>query len=142
MYLVQESQLKTHHIRGFFFHLPPIADLAVAINRLLFVGFILLTLGLLAGFEVRVEWSKVIWGVGVWLIYGWILQAEKWSRVTPRRVAQLSVAAFLPDPGHLVGAEFPRARESPVKPDGPSLPGTQPSHCRRRRPRALRLRHA
>jgi len=96
MYLVQERQLKTHRFRGLFFHLPPIADLAVAINRLLFTGFILLTLGLLSGFAVReqIEWSKVIWGVGVWLIYGGILQADKWRRVTPRRVAQLSVAAF------------------------------------------------
>jgi ABC-type uncharacterized transport system permease subunit len=101
MYLIQERQLKTHRFRGLFFHLPPIADLAVAINRLIFTGFILLTLGLLSGFAVRVsgsaareEWSKVIWGVGVWLIYGGILQADKWRRVSPRRVAQLSVAAF------------------------------------------------
>lgn len=96
MYLIQERQLKTHRLRGLFFMLPPIADLAVAINRLIFTGFILLTLGLLTGFAVRpeVEWSKVIWGVGVWLIYGGILQADKWRRVTPRRVAVLSVAAF------------------------------------------------
>ena len=94
MYLIQERQLKTHRFRGLFFHLPPIADLAVAINRLILTGFILLTLGLLSGFAVRVEWSKVIWGVGVWLIYGGILQADQWRRVTPRRVAQLSVAAF------------------------------------------------
>jgi HemX protein len=98
MYLIQERQLKTHHLRGLFFHLPPIADLAVAINRLILTGFILLTLGLLSGFAVHLEWSKewskVIWGVGVWLIYGGILQADKWRRVTPRRIAQLSVAAF------------------------------------------------
>jgi HemX protein len=95
MYLIQERQLKTHRFSsGLFLHLPPIADLAVVINRLIFTGFILLTLGLLSGFAVRVEWSKVIWGIGVWLIYGGILQADKWRRVTPRRVAQLSVASF------------------------------------------------
>ena len=94
MYLIQERQLKTHRLRGLFFHLPPIADLAVAINRLILTGFILLTAGLLSGFAVRIEWAKVIWGVGVWLIYGGILEAYKWRRVTPRRVAQLSVAAF------------------------------------------------
>jgi ABC-type uncharacterized transport system permease subunit len=94
MYLIQERQLKTHRFRSLFFHLPPIADLAVAINRLIYTGFILLTLGLLSGFAVRVEWSKVIWGVGVWLIYGGILQADKLRRVTPRRVAQLAVAAY------------------------------------------------
>jgi ABC-type uncharacterized transport system permease subunit len=94
MYLIQERQLKTHHLRGLFFQLPPIADLAIAINRLILTGFILLTVGLLSGFAVRVEWGKVIWGVGVWLIYGGILQAGKWPGVTPRRIAQLSVAAF------------------------------------------------
>ena len=97
MYLIQERQLKTHRFRRLFFQLPPIADLAVAINRLILAGFILLTVGLLSGFLVRgirFEWSKVVWGVGVWLIYGGILQADKWRRVTPRRVAQLAVAAF------------------------------------------------
>jgi ABC-type uncharacterized transport system permease subunit len=94
MYLIQERQLKTHRFRGVFFHLPPIADLAVVINRLIGTGFILLTLGLLSGFAVRVEWSKVVWGVGVWLIYGGILQADQWRSVTPRRVAQFAVAAF------------------------------------------------
>jgi len=99
MYLIQERQLKTHRLRRLFFHLPPIADLAVAINRLIFTGFILLTFGLLSGFAVhgesgKVEWSKVVWGIAVWLIYGGILQADKWRRVTPRRVAQLAVAAF------------------------------------------------
>jgi ABC-type uncharacterized transport system permease subunit len=94
MYLIQERQLKTHRLHGLFFHLPPIADLSIAINRLIFTGFILLTLGLLSGFAVRIEWGKVIWGVGVWLIYGGILQADKWRRVTPRRIAQFSVVAF------------------------------------------------
>jgi len=97
MYLIQERQLKTHRFRRLFFQLPPIADLAVAINRLILTGFILLSIGLLSGFLVRgirVEFGKIIWGVGVWLIYGGILQADKWRRVTPRRVAQLAVAAF------------------------------------------------
>jgi HemX protein len=94
MYLVQERQLKTHRFRGFFFQLPPIADLSVAMKRLILIGFILLTVGLLCGFKIPggVEWTKVIWGVGVWLIYGAILKFDK--SITPRRVAQLSVAAF------------------------------------------------
>ena len=50
MYLIQERQLKTHRFRRLFFQLPPIADLAVAINRLIITGFILLTIGLLSGF--------------------------------------------------------------------------------------------
>jgi ABC-type uncharacterized transport system permease subunit len=106
MYLIQERQLKTHRFRGLFVHLPPIADLAVAINRLIFTGFILLTLGLLTGFKVRFDEAQVIWGVGVWLLYGAILQADKWRRVTPRRIAQLSVAAFSVTLATLWGLNF------------------------------------
>ena len=94
MYLVQERQLKTHHLRTIFFYLPPIADLAVAIHRLLLVGFALLSAGLLLGFMVKFLPVKVAWGLGVWLIYGGILQAQKLKKVSPRRVAILSVAAF------------------------------------------------
>ena len=94
MYLVQERQLKTHHLRTLFFHLPPIADLSVVLNRLLVTGFMLLTAGLLAGFAVRADWLKVTWGVGVWAIYGFIIQAEKLRRISPRRVALLAVIAF------------------------------------------------
>ncbi len=106
MFLVQERQLKTHQLRSFFFHLPPIHDLSVAINRLLLTGFALLTIGLLAGFAVRIDWVKVSWGIGVWLIYGAILQAEKWKRVSPRRVAQLAVAAFTITLSTLWGLNF------------------------------------
>lgn len=94
MYLAQERQLKTHHLRTIFFQMPPIADLAVALKRLLLIGFTLLTFGLLAGFVVGAPGLKVAWGLGVWLIYGVILLAEKWKKVSPRRVALLSVAAF------------------------------------------------
>jgi ABC-type uncharacterized transport system permease subunit len=98
MYLAQERQLKTHHLHTIFFHLPPIADLAVAIHRLLLAGFALLTVGLLFGFmeefELPIELTKVAWGLGVWVIYGVILQAEKLKKVSPRRVAILSVVAF------------------------------------------------
>ncbi|MGA3172391.1 MAG: cytochrome c biogenesis protein CcsA [Chthoniobacteraceae bacterium] len=104
MYLVQERQLKTHRFRGLLFHLPPIADLAVAIKRLILAGFILLTVGLLCGFKVRAEWSQIVWGVGVWLIYGGILRADKW--VTPRRIAQLSVVAFSISLATLWGLNF------------------------------------
>lgn len=94
MYLVQERQLKTRQIHSIFFHLPPIANLAVAIHRLLLAGFALLTLGLLAGFAVGFDWLQIAWGLSIWLIYALILQAEKWKRISPRRVAQLAVIAF------------------------------------------------
>lgn len=94
MYLSQERQLKTHRLRPIFFHLPPIADLSVALNRLLITGFALLTVGLLAGFMVGSPTLKVVWGIAVWLLYGAILQAEKLRKIGPRRVALLAVIAF------------------------------------------------
>jgi HemX protein len=96
MYLAQERQLKTHHLRTIFFHLPPIADLSVVINRLLLAGFTLLTCGLLAGFAVGRPFDrlKVLLSIIVWLIYALILQGELCRKISPRRVAWLSVAAF------------------------------------------------
>jgi ABC-type uncharacterized transport system permease subunit len=97
MYLTQERQLKTHHIHSIFYHLPPIRDLAVANSRLILTGFALLTLGLFAGFaigNVQTHASKIAWSVGVWLIYGFIVGARIAHRVSPRRIAWLSVAAF------------------------------------------------
>ena len=62
MYLVQERQLKTHHLHSIFFHLPPLTDLFAAITRLLWFGFALYTLGLTSGFFVGqpLPWVQVI----------------------------------------------------------------------------------
>jgi hypothetical protein len=38
--------------------------------------------------------SKVAWSVGVWVLYGVIVGLSKGHRLSPRRVAWLSVAAF------------------------------------------------
>ena len=59
------------------------------------VGFVLLTLGMLAGFGIgRVPSSfKLGWSIGVWLLYGGILIAQWVRHLAPRRVANLSVLA-------------------------------------------------
>ena len=97
MYLWQERQLKTHRLRSVFFQLPPIADLGRLNYRLLAVGFVLLSLGLVAGVGMGVPntWPHLVWAVVVWAIYGVLVQA-RWGavRIGPRRVASLSVAAF------------------------------------------------
>jgi ABC-type uncharacterized transport system permease subunit len=97
MYLVQERQLKTHHLRSIFFHLPPIRDLAVANRGLILTGFALLTVGITAGFMVgglNSHLLKIAWSVGVWMLYGFILGAEHSHRLSPRRGALLSVVAL------------------------------------------------
>src|SRR5206468_1727546 len=50
MYLLQERQLKTRQLNSMFYHFPPLTDLFAAITRLLWLGFVLLTLGITAGF--------------------------------------------------------------------------------------------
>jgi len=97
MYLAQERQLKTHHIHSIFYHLPPIHDLGTAMRRLVLAGFGLLTLGLVAGFvvgDVRTHLAKIIWSAGVWLLYGFLVLAERRHRISGRRAAWMSVGAF------------------------------------------------
>jgi ABC-type uncharacterized transport system permease subunit len=96
MYLAQERQLKTHHIHSVFYRLPPIRDLAVANRRLILMGFGLLTVGLVAGMihgAAHVALLRFI-SVAIWCLYGFILGATFWHRISPKRVAFLSVAAF------------------------------------------------
>ena len=96
MYLVQERQLKTHQIHSVFYHLPPLTELFAAITRLLWWGFGLYTLGLVSGFFVDqpLPWGQIICAVGVWILYGLILQGRYLRWFAPKRVAALCVIGF------------------------------------------------
>jgi ABC-type uncharacterized transport system permease subunit len=95
MYLVQERQLKTHQLRSIFYHLPPLADLFVAITRLLWLGFALYTLGIVSGFLTGrpLPGVQVTAAIGVWLLYAAILQGRHF-RLPPKRVATLCIIGF------------------------------------------------
>ena len=77
MYLTQEHDLKFHKLRAVFSLMPPMDRLEKMINRLLWVGFILLTTGLafipflLEGRadEHLANDPKVIWSGLVWVLY-------------------------------------------------------------------------
>lgn len=96
MYLVQERQLKTHQLRSIFYHLPPLTDLFAAITRLLWWGFLLYTVGLVSGFFVGhpLPYVQVICALGVWLLYGAILQGRHLRRLAPKHVAVLCIVGF------------------------------------------------
>src|SRR5215467_3390173 len=96
MYLVQERQLKTHHLHSIFYHLPPLTDLFSAIVRLLWWGFVLYTLGLISGFFVGepLPWPQIICAIGVWVLYAAILQARHLRWLAPKRVAALCIIGF------------------------------------------------
>jgi ABC-type uncharacterized transport system permease subunit len=96
MYLVQERQLKTHRLHSIFYHLPPLTDLFAAITRLLWWGFALYTLGLISGFFVGepLPWLQIVCAVGVWILYGLILQGRYLRWFAPKRVAALCIIGF------------------------------------------------
>lgn len=96
MYLLQERQLKTHHLHSVFHHLPPLTELDAAIHRLLWLGFGLYTAGLISGFFTGepLPRLKMACAIAVWLFYGAILQGRQLFRLTPRHIAMLCVVAF------------------------------------------------
>jgi ABC-type uncharacterized transport system permease subunit len=96
MYLFQERQLKTRHPGSIFFRLPPISTLTVANSRLLWLGFILFTVGLGSGFFIgqEVDWRKVAWSVLVWALYCGILLGRLRHTMGAKWIATLSIIAF------------------------------------------------
>jgi ABC-type uncharacterized transport system permease subunit len=108
MYLVQERQLKMRELHSVFYHLPPLNDLFAAITRLLWLGFGLYTVGLASGFFTGqpLPRLKIIGAIGVWLLYGAILQGRHLRRLAPRRVAALCVVAFSAAVSLLWGISF------------------------------------
>ena len=78
MFLTQERNLKFHKLKAIFSLMPPIQRLEAAASRLLACGFILLSLGLASGVVDLTHINnphtyrgdpKIIWSVGVWLLY-------------------------------------------------------------------------
>jgi ABC-type uncharacterized transport system permease subunit len=97
MYLVQERLLKKHRLNSFFQNLPPIADLAVALQRVIAAGVVLLGFGLVAGFlagKASEHIAVISWAIGVWLTYTGVLVARWTHRFSARRIAWMAVAAF------------------------------------------------
>lgn len=95
MFLVQERHLKRHNLNSFFQNLPPMANLAVAVQRLMLAGFVMLTVGIVAGFFAgHTAGATIILAVCVWLPYGAVLLLRLTHRVSSRRIAWLSVFAF------------------------------------------------
>ncbi len=63
MYIIQEKELKSKRPRAFYYRLPPLGTLDDMAYRTLAVGFVLFTLGLIAGSF----WAFVQWGAN-WIV--------------------------------------------------------------------------
>ena len=99
MFLVLDKQLKEHHLKsGLFRNLPPVRELLISLERLLWVGGVLLTVGIVAGFLMpRTEsaWGHLIAAVAVWLGYGVLLGVKQVRGLTGRRLSLSAVGLFV-----------------------------------------------
>jgi ABC-type uncharacterized transport system permease subunit len=97
MFLVQDRQLKRHHLETLFYNLPPINLLGKSIFRLLAIGFALLTLGIASAFAMKQQPSAVHLGMTltVWLVYGVIVSLQMFRGSNSKRLALNAIWAFM-----------------------------------------------
>ncbi len=99
MFLVLDRQLKEQHLKsGLFKNLPPVRELLVSLERLLWLGGGLLTIGILAGFLMpRSEsaWGHLVAAVAVWVGYGLLLLIKQVRGLTGRRFSLSAVVLFV-----------------------------------------------
>jgi ABC-type uncharacterized transport system permease subunit len=98
MYLVQERLLKKHRLNSYFRSLPPIAELAIAMQRVMLAGFILLSAGLVSGLlagSPAYYKATMLVSAFVWAPYGILLLVRWLRRFSSRRFAWLAVMAFI-----------------------------------------------
>jgi ABC-type uncharacterized transport system permease subunit len=99
MFLVLDRQLKEHHLKsGLFRNLPPVRELLVSLERLLWLGGALLTIGILAGFLMPHDKSALghlVAAVSVWIGYALLLGIKTVRGLTGRRLSLLTVVLFI-----------------------------------------------
>ena len=99
MFLVLDKQLKEHHLKsGLFRNLPPVRELLVSMERLLWLGGGLLTIGIVAGFlmpHTQSAWGHLIAAVAVWLSYVVLLGVKQVRGLTGRRFSLSAVLLFI-----------------------------------------------
>jgi ABC-type uncharacterized transport system permease subunit len=97
MYLLQERFLKQHRIGGLFYQLPPIQGLGKAIQRLVLLGLILLSVSLAVSFKLQTPISnpKLVFAWVVWALYA-LIGLIMWRQVlSPRQTAWLAAVGFV-----------------------------------------------
>ncbi len=100
MFLVLDRQLKEHHLKsGLFRSLPPVRELLVSLERLLWLGMILLTVGLIAGILMPHSgpgaWKHVFAASLVWIAYLILMLVKRVRGITGRKFALGAVALFV-----------------------------------------------
>ncbi len=99
MFLVLDKQLKAHELKGGLFrNLPPVRELLISLQRLLIIGSVLLTIGVIAGFIMPHQESALkhlIVAVTVWAAYIALVIVKLTRGMTGRRLSLITVAMFV-----------------------------------------------
>lgn len=98
MFLVLDRQLKDHHLNsGLFRNLPPGRELTVSLQRLLWLGTAMLTVGVIAGFGMSSTGGKahLITASIIWAGYLMVLILKHWRGLTGRQFASAAVILFV-----------------------------------------------
>ena len=127
MFLMQRHDLKFHKLRALLSLLPSMQRLEMITLRLVAVGFGLLTIGLVAGWNLpRPEGkpyfsdTKVVWSSLLWLVYLESLVAYKFFGRSSRRFTIGAIVCFA-----LLLLTFGLTNKfSPMHQDNPPLPAT------------------
>ena len=100
MFLVLDHQLKEHQLKGGLFrNLPPVRELLVSLERLLWLGMALLSVGVIAGILMPHHgdsaWKHVFIAIGVWAGYVALMGTKRVRGLTGRKLALGTVAMFI-----------------------------------------------
>ncbi len=99
MFIVLNRQLKEAHMEtGLFANLPPARDLNKVVERLLWLGFLLLTLGLICGLVMQKSGATnkhLYVALGQWFAYAIILGFKRKRGMPPRKLAITAVVLFV-----------------------------------------------
>jgi cytochrome c-type biogenesis protein CcsB len=100
-YLVQERLLRKKKLGAMFRNMPPLHVLDEICHRMIAVGFLLMTMGIVAGmFYANDQWGtyfpadpKLIWSLMTWFLFAGILHARLTIGWQGRRAAYLTLVA-------------------------------------------------
>jgi ABC-type uncharacterized transport system permease subunit len=99
MFLVLDRLLKGHRLTsGLFRNLPPVRELLVSLRRLLWLGWVMLSVGVVAGFRMphgADAMAHLVSATAVWLGYAVLIGILQFRGLTGRRLALLTVGFFV-----------------------------------------------
>jgi len=98
MFLVLDRQLKGQHLSsGLFRNMPPVRELLTSIRRLLWVGWLMLSVGIVAGFRMphgAEAHLHLLAALGVWLSYAVLLGVIQFRGLAGRQFSRWVVGLF------------------------------------------------